>query len=33
MVTDALLKTGFTEADISKIGGANFCRIYEKVAH
>lgn len=28
-VTDALLKTGFTEAEITKIGGGNFCRIFD----
>lgn len=28
-VVDALLKTGFTEDEISKIGGGNFCRIFD----
>ncbi|MBS1597072.1 MAG: membrane dipeptidase [Bacteroidetes bacterium] len=28
-VIDALLKTGFTEDEISKIGGGNFCRIFD----
>lgn len=27
-VVDALLKTGFTEDEIGKIGGSNFCRIF-----
>jgi len=27
-VVDALLKTGFTENEIGKIGGGNFCRIF-----
>lgn len=31
VVVDALLKTGFTEDDISKIGGGNFCRIFDAV--
>ena len=28
-VVDALLKTGFSEAEIGKIGGGNFCRIFD----
>ncbi|MES1222422.1 MAG: membrane dipeptidase [Bacteroidota bacterium] len=28
-VVDALLKTGFTEVEIAKIGGGNFCRIFD----
>ncbi|MBL4678414.1 MAG: membrane dipeptidase [Mucilaginibacter sp.] len=28
-VVDALLKTGFTKDEITKIGGANFCRIFD----
>jgi len=28
-VVDALLKTGFTEKEIGKIGGANFCRVFD----
>lgn len=27
-VVDAMLKTGFSEAEIGKIGGGNFCRIF-----
>jgi membrane dipeptidase len=29
-VVEAMLKTGFTENEIKQIGGANFCRIFEK---
>ena len=28
-VVDAMLKTGFNEEEISKIGGGNFCRIFD----
>lgn len=28
-VVDALLKTGFTNDEISKIGGGNFCRVFD----
>jgi membrane dipeptidase len=28
-VVDAMLKTGFTEDEIGKIGGGNFCRVFE----
>ncbi len=28
-VVDALLKTGFTEDEIGKIGGGNFCRVFD----
>jgi len=28
-IVDALLKTGFTEEEIGKIGGENFCRIFD----
>lgn len=28
-VVDALLKTGFTETEIIKIGGGNFCRLFD----
>ena len=28
-VVDAMLKTGFTEAEIGKIGGGNFCRVFD----
>ncbi|GAB4024676.1 dipeptidase [Spirosoma gilvum] len=28
-VVDALLKTGFTEAEIGKIGSGNFCRVFD----
>ncbi len=28
-VVDAMLKTGFTEDEIGKIGGGNFCRIFD----
>ncbi|UFH52714.1 dipeptidase [Spirosoma sp. KNUC1025] len=28
-VVDALLKTGFTEDEIAKIGGENFCRVFD----
>ena len=24
-----MLKAGFTEADVTKIGGANFCRVFD----
>jgi membrane dipeptidase len=27
-VVDALLKVGFSEAEIEKIGGGNFCRVF-----
>jgi membrane dipeptidase len=30
VVVDAMLKSGFTEADIAKVGGANFCRIFDR---
>lgn len=33
VVVDALLKTGFTEEEISKIGGGNFCRIFDAAAN
>jgi membrane dipeptidase len=29
IVVDALLKTGFQEDEIGKIGGGNFCRIFD----
>lgn len=29
-VVDALLKTGFNENEIGKIGGGNYCRVFEK---
>ena len=29
VVVDAMLKTGFTENEIGKIGGGNFCRIFD----
>lgn len=29
VVVDALLKTGFTEDEISKIGSGNFCRVFD----
>ena len=29
-VVDALLKTGFNEDEIGKIGGGNYCRVFEK---
>ena len=29
VVVDALLKTGFSEAEITKIGGGNYCRVFE----
>jgi membrane dipeptidase len=28
-VVDAMLKTGFTEDEIGRIGGANFCRVFD----
>jgi membrane dipeptidase len=28
-VVDAMLKTGFTEDEIGKVGGGNFCRVFE----
>jgi membrane dipeptidase len=28
-VVDAMLKTGFTEDDIGKVGGGNFCRVFD----
>jgi len=28
-VVDAMLKTGFTEAEIGKIGGGNYCRLFD----
>jgi membrane dipeptidase len=30
VVVDALLKAGFTAEEIDKIGGGNFCRVFEK---
>lgn len=32
-VVDALLQTGFSESDIAKIGGGNYCRIFEKATN
>jgi membrane dipeptidase len=32
-VVDALLKTGFSEKDIEKIGGGNYCRIFDAATH
>ncbi len=29
-VVDAMLKTGFSETEIGKIGGGNFCRIFDE---
>ncbi len=29
-VIDAMLKTGFTEKEITQIGGGNFCRVFDK---
>jgi len=29
VVVDALLKTGFTGDEISKMGGGNFCRVFD----
>ncbi len=29
VVVDALLKTGFNEEDIAKIGGSNYCRVFD----
>ena len=29
VVVDALLKTGFTEDEIGKVGGGNFCRVFD----
>lgn len=29
-VVDAMLQTGFTEEEIGKIGGGNYCRVFEK---
>ena len=29
VVVDAMLKTGFTEGEIGKVGGGNFCRIFD----
>ena len=29
-VVEALLKTGFTEGDMAKIGGGNYCRVFDK---
>ena len=29
VVVDALLKTGFSETEITKIGGGNYCRVFE----
>lgn len=29
-VVDAMLKTGFTEEEIGKIGGGNFCRVFDE---
>ena len=28
-VVDAMLKTGFTEDEIDKIGSGNFCRVFD----
>ena len=28
-VVDAMLKTGFTADEIGKIGGGNFCRVFD----
>jgi microsomal dipeptidase-like Zn-dependent dipeptidase len=28
-VVDAMLKTGFTEEEIGKVGGGNFCRVFD----
>jgi microsomal dipeptidase-like Zn-dependent dipeptidase len=28
-VVDAMLKTGFTEDEIGKVGGGNFCRVFD----
>jgi len=28
-VVDEMLKAGFTEADITKVGGGNFCRVFD----
>jgi microsomal dipeptidase-like Zn-dependent dipeptidase len=28
-VVEAMLKTGFTEEEISKVGGGNFCRVFD----
>ena len=28
-VVDAILHTGFTEAEIEKTGGGNFCRVFD----
>lgn len=28
-VVDAMVKTGFTEAEIGKVGGGNFCRVFD----
>ncbi len=30
-VVDAMLKAGFTKEEIGKIGGGNFCRIFDVV--
>jgi membrane dipeptidase len=30
VVVDAMLKTGFSEEEIAKIGGGNFCRIFDE---
>jgi membrane dipeptidase len=30
LVVDAMLKTGFTPDEIGKIGGGNFCRVFDK---
>ena len=32
-VVDALLQTGFTEKEIMKIGGENYCRIFDKATN
>jgi membrane dipeptidase len=29
MVVDALLRTGFNAEEIAKIGGGNFCRVFD----
>jgi membrane dipeptidase len=28
-VVDAMLKTGFTADEIDKVGGGNFCRVFD----
>ncbi len=29
-VVDAMIRTGFTEDEIGKIGGGNYCRVFDK---